>query len=341
MKKQTIKEICMFTVTAVALAAFIGISSSILIPKRTNYGSTWSSFETEAENSAEVMFFGSSLTYCDVIPAKIWESSGISTYVMAGPEQTIPMSYFYIKEAARTQKPRVLFLEVTGTFYREYESFTKVNIGYMPWGTNRIRATLHAAERPEWAGLFFPPYNYHSRWDELEDGEIMLGLQGMGEDKLAGYTITCTATPIEKITRRNEVFDEKNYKRNISYLRKISNFCEKQDITPVFYIAPSCTRLSSEHLAMLKGDIEKIGKAGFVDFNENIDDFKFDYKLDFYDPLHLNFMGAEKFSTYLGKMLKEEYGMKPSEETDDELWQERLDYYNDLMAELAPELVKR
>ena len=117
-------------------------AGALLRPNRTEYGSMWPAFLQEPKNSADVLFFGSSLVYCDVAPAWIWAESGLHSYVMAGPEQTIPISYYYIRETCRTQKPRLVMLEATGMFYQKYQNYTRANIGYMPLTGNRIAATV-------------------------------------------------------------------------------------------------------------------------------------------------------------------------------------------------------
>ena len=76
-------------------------ASSVLIPKRYDYGATWSMYQQEEEDTVDVMFFGSSLAYCDVIPSVIYEESGVTSYVMAGPEQTMPVTYRYVSRPAR------------------------------------------------------------------------------------------------------------------------------------------------------------------------------------------------------------------------------------------------
>jgi len=63
-----------------ALVLFIGISwtaSWLLMPVRTTYGGTWDHYLHEEADSVDVLFFGSSLSYCDVIPAVIWEETGL------------------------------------------------------------------------------------------------------------------------------------------------------------------------------------------------------------------------------------------------------------------------
>ncbi|MEG0876180.1 MAG: hypothetical protein RSF77_03440 [Oscillospiraceae bacterium] len=338
MKSKTIKEIFAFLITALLLVVFVMTASSVLMPKRANYGATWPYFAKEADNSLDVMFFGSSMTYCDVIPAKIWESSGLSAYDMAGPEQTIPISYYYLRESTLNQKPKMIFLELTGMFFEEYQKFTKVNIGYMPWGKNRLDASRDAAEKAELPGLFFPPYNYHSRWDELEGADLKLGLNGFPADDLAGYTVLITAEAQGEACPREEVAHKENYNKNLEYLQKIADYCKARDIKPVFYIAPSSKRLSETNLAQLKRDVSKIKGVDFFDFNEKIEELGLDSSLDYYDNLHLNFRGAEKFSSYLGKLLKDEYGLKPATGTDSGLWRERLDFYNKLIADLLKTL---
>ena len=80
-----------------AAALFVSISyfaGGILMPHRVDYGSTWHSYLKEDKDTIDVLVFGSSIAYCDVVPAVIWKNTGVTAYVMSGPEQTLPMSNF-------------------------------------------------------------------------------------------------------------------------------------------------------------------------------------------------------------------------------------------------------
>lgn len=324
MKKKILKELCALLLTVCALLAVTVIGSQILMPKRMDYGSTWGRFLAEHENSTDVLFFGSSITYCDIVPAVIYEHSKISAYDMAGPEQTIPITYYYVRETLKTQQPKAVFVEITGVFFNRYQDYTKVNVGYMPWGTNRLGATIYASEKEEWQGLFFPPYNYHSRWDSLEDVDFSVALFGYPADNLAGYTFLNTAAQMDGAAPRNETYDEDNYVNNIKYLEKIAALCKEEGITPVFFIAPTCWRLSDEHLLMLETDIRAIDGSVYRDFNADDGLSLYDLNTDFYDDLHFNCYGAEKFSRMLADFLTEELALKPSENADAALWSERV-----------------
>ena len=333
MKKETRKELCAIILLAALLISFAALGSALLIPKRQNYGSTWGRYLKEEENSIDVLFFGSSISYCDVVPSVIWEEAGVTSYVMAGPEQTLPITYYYVRETLKTQSPKAIFIEVTGAFFKQYQDFTKVNIGYMPWGMNRLAASFTAAEKQERAGLLFPLYNYHSRWDTLTREDFAVALKGYSADALAGYTFLNTATEMTGLKPRDEDFDAENYEKNIVYLEKIAALCEEKGIQPVFYIAPTYWRLTDEHLAMLTADIESMANVRFIDFNAGDGLSDYDPKQDFFDLLHFNCYGAEKFSVRLAQLLTTELGLSPTENADAALWDARSESFRALCAE--------
>lgn len=332
MKKETGKELCAIVLLVALLLGFAAFGSALLIPKRQNYGSTWGRYLKEQENSVDVLFFGSSISYCDVVPPVIWEQAGIASYVMAGPEQTLPITYYYVRETLKTQSPKAIFVEVTGTFFKQYQDFTKVNIGYMPWGINRLEASFIAAEKQERTGLLFPLYNYHSRWDALTREDFAVAFKGYSEDALAGYTFLNTATEMTTLQPRNEVSDAENYEKNIAYLGKIAALCEQEGIQTVFYIAPTYWRLTDEHLARLKADVESMANVRFIDFNMGDGLSDYDPKQDFFDLLHFNCYGAEKFSVRLAQLLTMELGLPPTEGADGTRWDARAESFRALCA---------
>ena len=330
MKKAVKKEAAAIVITLAALASTICLLTAVLTPKRYDFGSTWGRYLKEDKNSIDVMFFGSSIVYCDVAPAVIWKYSGLSAYVMAGPEQTIPISYYYIKEAVRTQNPKIIFLELTGVFFDKYQNYTKVNIGYMPWGKNRIEATFKAAEPSERAGLLFPLFNYHSRWSSITPGDIKVALLGYERDMLAGYAFVSgytemTSTGLREVTQSGETYAE-----NIDYLKKIIAFCEKESIMLCFYIAPTYSRLPDEHLSRLKSDLSELGGVIFVDFTYETDGLDLDGRTDYFDPLHFNRQGAEKFSKHLAALLVDRFAVRSAGDFDAELWQKRYEAFESL-----------
>lgn len=312
------------------LIFFVGTYGAawLLMPARTEYGATWETYRQEPRNSIDVLYFGSSLAYCNIVPSVIWEEAGITSYVMAGPEQTIPITYSYIKETCRTQNPKVIALEVTGMFYPQYCSFTKANITYMPFTENRLEATLNAAEPELRSGLLFPVLDYHSLWTSVTLRDIMEHLNP-GTDPFAGYTYLEKIEPQSGITVRGYRADTENYAHNLEYLKRICAYCQEKEIQLLLFITPTTGRVAEPALTQLKTDIAALEYARFVDFNDAMSELKVDNSTDWYDFIHFNCRGAEKFSRYLGRYLQDELALEVTEGEDETLWRARVQAFAD------------
>jgi len=311
-----------------AAALFVSISyfaGGILMPHRVDYGSTWHSYLKEDKDTIDVLVFGSSIAYCDVVPAVIWKNTGVTAYVMSGPEQTLPMTYYYVREACRTQSPEAIFIEVSGIYFTRYEDYTKVNIGYMPWTANRIEATFDTAEKGERPGLLFPMYNYHGRVFEIGSGEIESNLNYTA-DTLAGYTLLTEHKAMSQTQYRDYSSSKSDYDRNMQYVGKIAQYCQDKGIRLYLYLAPAKEVPDPERLKKLKSDLLSLPIAGYVNFNDTIGDIGFDDSTDWYDTLHLNVSGAKKFSAYLADYLTDTLALKPGGRADTALWRQRADY---------------
>lgn len=321
-------------ILVVIVLAGTNLCAWLLMPPRTNYGSTWESYLQEERNSIDVLYFGSSLAYCNIVPSVIWEETGITSYVMAGPEQTIPITYSYIKETCRTQNPKVVAIEVTGMFYSEYCSFTKANISYMPWSANRLEAIFCAAEPELKAGLLFPILDYHSLWMTADASTVFSHL-APEKDLFAGYTYLEKSVPQQETTARSFSAETDNYKRNLDYLYRIDAYCQKSGIQLLLFITPTKGRIAEPALTQLKKDLEALEHARFVDFNDSMAELKIDDAQDWFDFIHFNCRGAEKFSRHLGQFLQEELGLAETRGEDEALWQRRVNEFEDRVKKLS------
>ena len=307
---------------AILLSCYV--AGWLLMPVRRDFGSTWETFRQEQRDSVDVMVFGSSLAYCDVVPAVFWEETGASLFVMAGAEQTIPLSVYAVKEALRTQTPETIFLEITGMYYQEYQNYTKVNVGYMPWSGNRLAATFRAAEPEERFGLLFPLYTYHSRWQEVRPGEILAHL-APGKDPMAGYTFLKDAEADPERRPRKASWDTPVYQDNLAYLKELAEVCRERGCRLVTYVAPATFQLPEEARQKLRQDTEALEDVLFLDCSGWPEEMGIDDKTDWYDGLHFNVLGAEKFTRRLGQYAREA-GLLPERSAGDpEVWRWRME----------------
>lgn len=324
-----------------ALAASIIIAAVVLCrftvlvtPKQHDYGATWGHYLAEETDSVDVLFIGSSMTYCDIVPAVFWEQSGLTSYVVAGPELTIPLERYYFQEALKTQSPQVAFFELSSVFFGRYMNYTKTDIGQMPWGMNRLKATFLEAEPEHITGLLFPMLFYHDRWDRLTADDWNIAENGYEPDMLAGYTFLNQYVECGDIFTRNMEIDQENIQRNKEILKEIHAICQENDITPVFYLAPAIGRMPQEEVDSLKAYLSELDGAVILDCNEpeQFDAIGADRGYDYYDNLHFNGAGAEKYSRYLADWVAENLAVRPEQEQDTQLWQQRVQYFEEKAA---------
>jgi hypothetical protein len=270
-------------------------SAHLHMRERSGHGANWGSYLQEPKNSIDVMFFGSSLAYCNIMPAIITQNTGISAYMLAGPEQTLPMTYFTVREAFETQSPGLVFVEVTGIYFPRHTPFGAINIEYMPWSVNRVEAALKTMPRRNWLNLVLP---FHDRWDTMNP----MNAVKYTVDPHRGYTSLNSVTEVSH-SQRPVTFNQSVYDENIEYLNKIARFCESRESTVVFFIAPSYWPWQDYYLKKMSEDISNIEGSIFIDFNGRFDELGIDAKTDFFDILHLNRSGARKFSNYLSEYI--------------------------------------
>lgn len=320
------KELAALCAGALVLVLTLCHMTALVTPKQHSFGATWGHYLQEEENTMDVLFIGSSMTYCDIVPAVYWEQTGLSSYVVSGPELTVPMEKYYLKEALKTQTPQAVFFEISATLFGRYQS-TKINIGHMPWSVNRLKATFTEAERENIFGLLFPMEFYHDRWDTLSDDDWNIVKNGYEPDPLAGYTFLGEYEVQGDRGVRERTIDRKNLDRNLDALKEIWSLCRERDIVPVFYVAPAIDTMPETPMEEVKAFLRPLEGAIVLDCNDDWDQIGGDSSHDFYDFLHFNAAGAEKFTLYLGHWTNANLGITHQGENMDELWRSRLDYF--------------
>lgn len=57
-------------------------------------------------------FFGSSHMACAISPMDLWNNYGITPFNAGVPTQTMPATYFELRELLKVQKPKVIVIEM-------------------------------------------------------------------------------------------------------------------------------------------------------------------------------------------------------------------------------------
>lgn len=309
------KKECLWAAVFLLLTAMlIHLAAGILRPAYQIYGSTWRAFLSEPEDSIDVIYLGSSVAYCDIDPAVIYASTGLTGFVMAGGEQTLSITYWYLKEILKTQSPSAVVLEGMGVFFKTYQHYTQENITTMPASLNRLGAIRTAAEPDMRADLLFDLSFYHERWKELRAADF----QRTRWDEYKGFT------PMEGRLESTEsspwVADrelpEEVYGENLVWLGKILALCRKHDIQTIVTINPAYSRCTPEAYEKLGREIAQMDPdVVFCNWSAEFETIGLIPGEHLYDGMHLNRDGAAVFSAWLGEQLTQRFGLAPRAQT--------------------------
>jgi len=318
-----------FLLTAALLLHF---AAAVLRPAHTDYGSTWREYLCEPENSIDVLFLGSSYAYCDWNPGAMYDESGLTGYVMGGSEQTPAITYWYLREALKTQTPSAVVLEGTNLFFDRYQNYTQLNLGYMPWGENRVRAILECAEPEKKLGLFFDLYFYHDRWKEVTPADVKKAVVPPKADLLKGHT--AVETVFDQLDggpwTRDMEQSEEVYQQNLQDFARIAALCREEGIPLLVTVNPTFSQYTQEVYQRLENDLKAIDDSvEFFNWSNGFEAAGLDPTKHLYDGGHLNRWGADVFSRWTGRFFLD-YGLTPRAQTaeNQKAWEDTAAYWN-------------
>jgi hypothetical protein len=287
-------------------------------------GPLWSGYLQQPRNTLDVVLFGNSHVFDGIDPMVFWQRKGITGYVMAGPIQQPKVTQDYVRECLRTQHPRVIIMDMSSMSYTQENyitAFQETNVGYMPWGVNKVHAALFETPARDRASMLVDLWPYHSRWSKLHFADLdlsrrvrpldatMRGWTPLVKAREATQTKPSTATPsADKIAAVDA---------NIPYLRAIAQTCRENHVALLLILTPtSPPSLYSWQLTRARAALERdYPEVRALDLSAVGAIPDLDWRRDFYDPGHITYTGSAKASATIAEFLVRTYGL-PSHRAD-------------------------
>ena len=308
-------------------------------------GGGFHTFYREKKDSIDVMVFGSSHAACSFNNDILWKESGIASFTLSCGGQNLPETVWYIREALKTQSPKVILIETLNADsipFSEESGHYEMDMGELyrsdlsvRWGPSYIRMIAEQAQRYgmdealKWEMMLKFPVT-HSNYDSLtkEDYEWK-------ESYVRGYrgddsTGTCE---LPEQTEERAALSP----LCLESLEKIIGSCEEKGVTPVFFCAPYHEEKDAFATQNALGDYVRERGYEFVDFNREYEKYGFDFETDFRDDgNHLNDSGAEKLTRALLSLLEERFDLPDRRGSADYIaWDLNSRYLSDREAEHA------
>ena len=312
------RQLALFTVKAVC---FILLSASILVyaqyvlTPKYDYGiCSMSNLYAQPENSVDVLVVGSSLTYAGVNTNELWNRYGIAAYDLCSAEQPFWVSYYQIREALKTQRPRLIILDAKpASYFADYSKPGRIVLStYGIKGLdNRLGAIFACVEDRKEAWQYVMGISpVHGNYANVEASDFVFPPDNGGRgSNWKGFiemneTVSFAAssfawTDAEKpINRREE-----------EYVRKIMELAQEEGISLLLLSVPYMD-YATDHpyyntLWRIAGEY---GVEG-INFNHPSLRSLMNNSYDFADRQHLNVRGSEVFSRRLGYELKKRFDL--------------------------------
>ena len=307
------KKNALFWLRAVCFAALtvllLTYANFVLTPKH-DYGiCSMMNLYRQPDDSVDVLAVGTSLAYAGINTNVLWEEYGIAAYDLCSAEQPFWVSYYTIKEALKTQHPKVILLDAKPAIYtRDYSKRGRTILSTfgIKGLENRVGAILACMEKPRDAlGYILGLPEVHSNYARLEADDFVFPPDNGGRG--ASWKGYIESDAVERHQKPSFVWN--SVRRNMNdreeeYARKIFEMCREEGITVMLIGLPN-PDYANDHMYYnaLWAVAEEYGVRG-LNYNDPAMRFGLRYSSDFADWQHLNVKGSVNFSRKLGADLE-------------------------------------
>lgn len=312
----------------------VGAVQELLIPKYY-YNSSWpttntfKNFYKLEKDSVDVLILGSSHAASGINPQIIYDEYGITSYNLGSEQQSLVISYYWLREALKYQSPKLVVLDTyllhkyKGVYYVSNgmncnESAVRKAMDCMRWSPLKWEAgKVIESLDPSQSALSFtlPNIRYHTRWYDLSE-EDYTQADMLSHGGVKGFTVLGGRKPgLDDVYLKADEAEPAEAEPMVDtmelYLDKITELCNKNGIQLILVSIPC-----SESVGKYKALKEYAKEHGlfFCDFNEEELYHKIDYHAAEDLLSHPNYIGAEKISSYLGGLFLTEYGVAPRDD---------------------------
>ncbi|MDD6735593.1 MAG: hypothetical protein PUE13_04695 [Clostridiales bacterium] len=274
-------------------------------------------FYNSPEEEYDVIYFGSSNTYCSFNPLVIWERTGVKSYVFATQQQPVWATYHYMVDAFKRQKPDVAVMDVL--MFSKNDEYYDDGVNYtfcdnMPLSRNKVEMAMVSAPKGKRFGLLCRFVKYHSRWSDLSEQDFTYKRSDMTDYSKGFYVLDEVCPDVVYTDTSEEMGRTELNRKNLEYLYKIIDLCRKSNVQLMLVKAPSNSTVEEKRYYNAVKEIADKEGVLFADYNLKYDEIGLDLKRDFFDGTHLNVWGAEKFSEYFAKTTEYFVGKSRSDE---------------------------
>ncbi len=274
-------------------------------------------FYVQPKNSVDLLFLGSSHSYCTFDPKIFDEKLNVSSFQLGMPLQHPDATYLTLKEALNYQSPKTVVMEVYWDLLKDSFEPKQIETLFQVLKNDRIKKDFIKNGFPlnERVKYSIPAIRYQADYFALKSKEIsdffekelqliLKKTENVGTEKYSdkGFIYCDYIINEDELDKTNQFnsYDGRLWEFNKTqkeYLNKIVELCREENISLIFVTAP----IANISLEKIKGyslinkaiaDFAKEKDIPYLDFNMvNVEEGLFENN-NFRDYAHLNYSGA-------------------------------------------------
>lgn len=286
----------------------------VLVPKH-DYGiCSMTNLYQQEENTVDMLVIGTSAAQAGINTNVLWEEQGIAAYDLCSAELPYWASYYYLKEALRTQTPQLLVLDAKPSIYTQTYS-RKARVFMSTYGIksldNRIGAILSSVHPDNRVKFLLGFSELHGNYETLTANDFVYppdnGGRGSNWKGFIGY---------EECLDFEEPWGDTSsdatmpiHEKQQQYFELILQLAREKDLNVLVIGFPTPDYVHDHpYFNTIKLLAEKHG-AAYLNYNQPDIVGMWDFTTDFADWQHLNIRGSVKLSMHLGEYVKNAYSL--------------------------------
>lgn len=289
---------------------FCGVNS--VLSRKSFYVDSIRDFLFSSTLDVDAIGFGSSHMYCTLNPFVLYRNEGMRSYVCATQQQPAELTFEYIRRALKTHRPKVALLETLMFFSQGHPTTISSDViahnslDPIPFGIDKCLTVVGLPNVNNIDSLIFPFIKYHSRWKELSRRDWRPGRPSLFEESIMGFRVFANSRTnyiaAVDYSKCRQIKVDDYY---MSYLNQILRFVSANDCQLVLLTAPFALNDICKGRIMYINEWAKANNVLHIDLNSDFKLTGIDNDTDYFDRTHLNVLGSEKATLYIGRKLAE------------------------------------
>jgi len=306
-----------------------------------------SGFYAEEKNTHDIIYIGGSAVYTYWQPLRAYNDYGFTSYNFTVSNINAQSIKYYIKEAQKTQNPKTWIVDLRPFQYGDNKYFTEErtvrfvtdSLNYSKNRNELIRASVK--NKSSRFSFYVDFLNYKNRLPRVmldyllgKDTTPKYFIDNMHKNNLKGFYYYLNVYEISSFIDYSNITEELMIdKETNNVFIDLLDFCKEEDLNVLFIVHAYIQQ--EEHKKeynYMKRVIEEYG-FDFLNINDFYDEMNLDYQMDMYDDNHVNCIGAEIYTDFLAKYLKNNYDLP--DHRADENFKEWSDLYPGFVEEMS------